>query len=49
MARSDGRNLHAFAEVFVARPEDFVHVFDRMLSGLQAARRMFVEEMTKSA
>jgi hypothetical protein len=49
VARADGRNLDACAEVFLARPEDFIHVFDRMLSVLQSARRIFVEEMTKSA
>lgn len=46
--RSDLKDMHITAEVFIARPTDFVDVFERMVGAIQTARSTFRDEMERS-
>lgn len=45
--RSDLADMHIMAEVFLARPTDFVDVFERLVSVIQTARSTFRDEMER--
>lgn len=45
--RKDEKDVGIEAEIFINKPEDFKKFLDRLISSLQHARKLFIEEMKK--